>query len=90
MGGRVRDGSARVTDMKPELSEVLEAALALPVEARERLVEELWSSLGGVTLDAEEEAELAAAIEDADRSEGVDGEVFFRELRSELGVVNGR
>ena len=76
--------------MKPEWSEVLEAAMALSEEARGRLAEEIVASLTGVTLDAEEEEELAAAIEDADRSEGVDGDEFMRSLRAELGTVSGR
>ncbi len=90
MGSRSRGAGASVARMKPEWSEVLEAALALPEEARGRLAEEIVASLTGVTLDAEEEEELAAAMEEADRSEGVDGEEFMRSLRAELGAVSGR
>ena len=67
--------------MKPEWSEVLEAALALPADARERLVEALVSSLGGVLLDAEEEAVVAAGLAEADRGEVIDGETFLANLR---------
>lgn len=76
--------------MKPEWSEVLEAALALPEESRGRLAEELAASLGGVTLDAEEEAEVVAAMAEADQAEGVDADEYFAELRAELGAVRPR
>ena len=48
MGSRARDGSARVGDMKPELSEVREAARQLSVEDREVLLEDMMASLDGV------------------------------------------
>jgi hypothetical protein len=76
--------------MEPEWSEVLEAALALPADARERLVEAVWSSLGGVTLDAEEEAVVAAGLAEADRGEVRDADEVFRELRASIRAVAGR
>ncbi len=86
MGSRVRDASARVVAMKPELSEVREAALALPAEAREQLIEDLAASLGGVMLDAEEEAMVLAGLAEADRGEVIDGETFLATLRRRVAV----
>lgn len=70
--------------MKPEWSEVLAAALALPAEAREQLVEEL----GGVMLDAE--AMVMVGLAEADRGEVRDAEEVFREFHARVNAVARR
>lgn len=86
MGSRSRGAGASLARMKPEWSEVLEAALALPAEAREQLVEEL----GGVMLDADEEAMVMVGLAEADRGEVRDAEEVFRELHARVNAAARR
>ncbi len=77
--------------MKAELSEVMQAALALPEDARAKLVDELTASLRGVMLDAEEEAMVLAGLGEADRGEVIDGETSLADLRRHRrAAVGGR
>lgn len=61
--------------MKAESSEVLEA---------------VWSSLGGVTLDAEAEAVVAVGLAEADRCEVRGADEVFRERRASIGATDLR
>jgi hypothetical protein len=69
--------------MKAE-SEILEAALALPADARERLLEKLSASLDGVEpeLTAEMERELIAREAGIRAGRSVDVETFLSRGRA--------
>lgn len=77
MGSRVRGASAKVTVMK--LSEVRAAALLLPSEDREELLEELAASLDGVEPELTEEmvAELERRQASIRAGDYVDIETFL-------------
>lgn len=79
MGGRVRDGSARVETMSTE-HELLAAVLALSVEKRERIMDEIAASLSGEAPEVTEEMaeELASRFARMDGGERVAAEDVLR------------
>jgi putative addiction module component (TIGR02574 family) len=83
MGSRVTGASARVAAMKPELSEVRAAALLLPSDDREELLEELAASLDGVEPELTEEmvAELERRQASIRAGDYVDIETFLSSSR---------
>ncbi len=66
---------------------VLEAALALPADAREELVGALSISLEPVTLSPEWRAEIARRLETIEKGEAIfyDAEDHLQELRAKYG-----
>lgn len=73
--------------MTSTAKKVLEAALALPADAREELVGALSISLEPTPLSPEWEAEIARRIEKIEKGEAIfyDAEDHLRELRAKYG-----
>lgn len=61
--------------------EILEAAMALSVDDRRRLLKEVVESLGGVYLEAEEEEVVLAGLAEMESGEVIDGARFLVSLK---------
>ena len=73
--------------MTTSVDELLKAALALPADARERLVHELEESLEreSIELDVETERELLRRMASADAGNVVDAREAMRRIRERRG-----
>jgi len=79
--------SASVRGMNAVLNEVLQAALALPVKARETLIAQLLESVEseGVDLDPEAEEILVRRLASAEAGNVIEADELLRQIRAKRG-----